>query len=120
MMHWPWVARSEHERMYAFFTAAIRERNEAYTGLLEKYHALKLAGAAASESQSIPEPETPPDILMRAIRTVSPRQDAAYLMNYRWAMDQKDRWTDETYMRECAAKILRGAGTADDSDPLTD
>lgn len=117
---WPWVSRATYDRHTQVLIDAqgaqivqnewLRDR---YDALLDKYHALKLAGASASESITVPDPITPPDILMRAIRTVSPTQDAAYRMNYQWAMAQQDHWGDEGKMREAAAQILRGSATAD-------
>lgn len=77
--------------------------------VLEKYHALRLAGAAIPEQPRHEEPEMPPEILMRAIREVSPTQDHAYHMNYQWAMSLKDHWTDEGQMREAAQKIRYGS-----------
>lgn len=126
----PFVTRQQYARAFRLLRQAhdhskrlldeLRQRNAAYESLIEKYHALKLQGAAAPEPTAVmPEPEMPPDILMRAIKEVSPRQDEAYRMNYQWAMAQKDHWKDENRMRQCAALIRRGSAPSYDDDTST-
>ena len=125
-MRWPWVSRTSYAELDAQLRECERDRQEwkgvalvwkqehqeqmALTAdLLEKYHALKLQGAALPERPQYEEPVMPPDILMRAIREVSPTQDAAYLMNYQWAMGLKEHWADEPRMRLAAQQIRHGA-----------
>lgn len=96
--------------------ASVKSWEQRYDDLLEKYHALRLAGGAVPEQPKYEEPVMPPEILMRAIREVSPQQDHAYHMNYQWAMALKDHWTDTGKMREAAQQIRYGSAYTPDMD----
>lgn len=127
MLRWPWVSKSTYDRHTQVLVDSqallstqnewLRERHEI---LLDQILSLKKEGFGRPEAITVPEPMMPPEILMRAIREVSPRQDHAYAMNFRWAMDRQADWNDPAKMREYAALIRRGAAPQDTVDDLDD
>lgn len=126
-MQLPWVSRDDsRDSILAAITVVMKSASDdkailqvRYDDLLEKYHALRLLGASLPEQQKYEEPVMPPEILMRAIREVSPTQDHAYSMNYQWAMALKDHWNDDGKMREAAQQIRYGSAYTPDMDDDT-
>lgn len=107
--------RTTHDRL----TKDLDNERAEKASLLEKYHALRLVGASIPEQPHFEEPVMPPEILMRAIREVSPTQDHAYSMNYQWAMALRDHWDDDGKMREAAQQIRYGSAYTPDMDDDT-
>lgn len=123
-MRWPWVSRAQYEAMFdavvrerAALTAtraagdeAIRVANARYDALLEKYHALRVSGANAPEPEkAVPPPKRPPAIVYRAMRAISPRDDATFAANWRlWEENQEECDKDPVAFSE---RIKRGRMT---------
>lgn len=130
-MKLPWVSRrafTELEEQYVRLLvktgkAETRETDadfwrEAYEGLLirydallEKYHALRVAGANPPEPVTpviaIPEPDIPPNAVMAAIKQISPTRDATYEANWKFWEQNKERAAE--HPEAFADEILEGA-----------
>lgn len=125
-MKLPFVSRARYDLAVLIGTQsrndllALRNRTEQdradFNALLDKYHSLRQQGHEPTVTHEAPLIETPPAILMRAIREVSPVPDRAYQLNYEYAMSLKDEWTSEAAMRRAAAKIRQGSGPANESE----
>ena len=65
-----------------------------YDALLDKYHALRMAGA--SPAPVVPamepiEPDAPPDVVLEAMWTISPTKDKTYEANWLYWEQNKER-----------------------------
>lgn len=69
-MRWPWVSREMYELAIGDCNAkyeSLRQSERRYDALLDKYHALRSAGASLPEPKSEPLPAKEPDIVTQAI-----------------------------------------------------
>lgn len=75
--------------------ARIDIQDARYDALLEKYHALRVAGANAPEPVPapvvIPEPDQPPPAVLAAMQRISPVRDKTYEANWVFWELNKDR-----------------------------
>jgi len=82
-----------------------------YTDLLEKYHALRMQGANAPEPVppviAFPEPDVPPDVVLAAMKTISPVPDKTYEAN--WQHWERNKEKAAAYPNEFAQEIIEGA-----------
>lgn len=90
----------------------VKQRDAQYADLLAKYHALRVSGANAPEPEKIiPPPKRPPAIVYRAMRAISPRDDATFAANWRlWEENQEECEKDPTAFAE---RIKRGRMTSE-------
>lgn len=119
-MRLPWVGRealniaqrdvlvleSANAQLFAHLNAA----NERYDRLFAAYAALRVSGANAPEPEKvIPPPKRPPAIVYRAMRAISPRDDATFAANWRlWEENQDECDKDPAAFAE---RIKRGRMT---------
>lgn len=87
---------------------AERARHDA---LLDKYHALKLLGATATEPAPalvpIDEADVPPDEVLLAMQQISPVRDKTYEAN--WQHWERNKERARLYPKEFAEEIIQGA-----------
>lgn len=111
-MNLPFVSRRAHDEAVAQLKARAEQRAEDYCAdlaernrrydilvaqhrdLLDKYHALRMAGA--NPAPVVPalepiEPDTPPDVVLEAMRTISPTKDKTYEANWAYWEQHKER-----------------------------
>jgi hypothetical protein len=67
---------------------------------------LTLKSAEPVSSVELPEPDVPPDVVMAAMRRISPTDDETFKANYRYWEQNKDRARD--YPDDFAKEILEG------------
>lgn len=73
------------------FGEALAGEQTRYDALLDKYHALRVAGANPKEPDRIvPPPKMPPRPIMNAIRVISPREDATFAANMKLYRDHQE------------------------------
>lgn len=131
-MKWPWVSRVRYEMELTNVrglgeriakeiarTDAAEARFAAaearYDALLEKYHALRVSGANPKEPPVVvPPPKQPPAPIMRAIRLISPREDAAFFANMR--LYRENEAEADADPEKFAERIKRGRLTSTDVD----
>jgi len=124
-MRWPFVSRRALEQAFtthicardqqdfriADLKAAIAQRDADYATLLEKYHALRMQGANAPEPVppviAFPEPDVPPDVVLAAMKTISPVPDKTYEAN--WQHWERNKEKAAAYPNEFAQEIIEGA-----------
>lgn len=82
-----------------------------YDKLLDKYHALRVAGANPPEPiapvVAIPEPDMPPNAVLQAMLQISPVKDATYDAN--WKYWERNKELAAKYPDDFADEILEGA-----------
>lgn len=129
-MRWPWVSREafnilERRRvdaeerirpLHEHYGAMLTREQARYDALLDKYHALRVAGANPREpDRIIPPPKQPPRPIMHAIRAISPRDDAAYFANLKLYRDNEEKADADP--EQFAERIRRGRLTGDEPTP---
>jgi len=82
-----------------------------YDDLLEKYHALRMAGANPVEPLppfvEMEEPDVPPDVVLAAMKQISPVPDKTYEAN--WQHWERNKEKAAAYPNEFAQEIIEGA-----------
>jgi hypothetical protein len=82
-----------------------------YLDLLEKYHALRLGGASAplplSPDVPMDEPDVPPDVVLAAMKAISPVPDKTYEAN--WQHWERNKAKAGAYPEAFAEEIIQGA-----------
>lgn len=129
-MKWPFVSRAGAEALRDVVDAQARLLREIkddaeraliaerarYDALLDKYHALRVAGANPKEpDRIIPPAKQPPRPIMHAIRAISPRDDAAYFANLKLYRDNEIEADADP--EGFAERIRRGRLTGDEPMP---
>ena len=105
----PWVSRRAHDEAVAQLKAEsasweawyhATEQHLAsvmrhYESVLDKYHALRTAGANTPvptvSAELIEPPDSPPDVVLAAMRTISPVKDKTYEANWAYWEQHKER-----------------------------
>lgn len=97
-MNWPLVSRATHEVLVAELRGQIvagqnyglhwanrcAASDARYDALLDKYHALRVAGGNPAEAVpvAVPEPDVPPPEVLAAMQAISPQRDKTYDANW--------------------------------------
>lgn len=104
-MRLPFVSRERYDEARSAYDRLAAEKDRAderwfqilqhataeHRGTLEKYHALRVAGANPAEpAVVIPPPKMPPREILNAIRAISPREDATFAANMKLYRDHQE------------------------------
>lgn len=128
MMRWPLMSVRVHERCIESYhvdlnaalcrvEAAERREERAvaywqqrYDALLDKYHELRVKGAEAPipapPAVDIAEPDQPPDVVLAAMKQISPVRDKTYEAN--WAHWEQNKERAAAYPKDFADEIILG------------
>ena len=108
MKSFPWVSRRAHDEAVAQLKAEsasweawyhateqhLANMMRHYESVLDKYHALRVQGASVAPPVPPVEPvesDTPPDVVLQAMRTISPVKDKTYEANWAYWEQHKER-----------------------------
>ena len=104
---------AEAERWEAWYHATEQHLSKLmshYETVLDKYHALRTQGAnavpASPPVDAIDPPDVPPDVVMEAMKTISPVKDATYAAN--WAYWEQNKARAKQHPEAFAEEILYG------------
>jgi hypothetical protein len=81
---------------------------------IERQRVDRLLGQLTPQTQAnaplveMPEPDSPPDVVMAAMKQISPTKDRAYEANYAYWENNKER--AKAYPAEFADEIIAGIG----------
>lgn len=107
-MSLPWVSRESYDMLIALHNATAQDLTasfERFDALLEKYHALKLAGASVPEPKAEPQPPKEPDPVTSAIIARAGKSQALRKHYYEFVNEQRKEGVPDD---EIAHAILTG------------